>query len=184
MEQKIIRREKSQKLVKSIVCYADDFTIFGYFSELKKAMKKATRWAKATLGITIKSVWQIYKVQSFENEKMLEKLHAKGNRKRTPGVDMMGFVVRRTYTIIRKRIFRRIRRQLLRAERNIKQTRKIPWWRAAKLMAYKGWIKHSDSIWMKEKYDVDNIMKMARKSTSVHGRKEYRNERKLLTQAA
>lgn len=41
-EQAQIRREKRHRLVYAIVCYADDFSIYGDLSKLKKAMKKAT----------------------------------------------------------------------------------------------------------------------------------------------
>lgn len=42
------RRGKSDRYVKALVCYADDTSIYGRFSQLVKVIKKATRWAKAT----------------------------------------------------------------------------------------------------------------------------------------
>ena len=98
---------------------------------------------------------------------------------------MMGFVIYRTYTIIRGRIFRRIRRQLLRAAENLKRLGYIPWWRACKLSAYKGWMKYSDSEKVSKKYHVNEILRKAAQSVSIHGRKEHiRNERALLIEAS
>lgn len=185
MEQKYIRRGKSHKLVRAIVCYADDFSIYGYFSELTKAMKKATKWCKSTLGLNIKPVWQIYHVSSYEEEKIVKEKRMKGSRKRTSGVDMMGYVVYRTYTIIRGRVFRRIRRQFLRAARDLEKFGYIPWWRACRLMAYKGWIKYSDSVSFSDRYNIKDLLKIAARSVSIHGRKEYiKYEQRMLLIAA
>ena len=59
-EQAQIRRGKRNRLVYAIVCYADDFTIYGDVSKLKKAMKKATIWAHDKFGLKIKDIWQFY----------------------------------------------------------------------------------------------------------------------------
>lgn len=50
-EQCQIRRGKRKRLVYAVVCYADDFTVYGDLSKLKKAMKKATSWAEDRLGL-------------------------------------------------------------------------------------------------------------------------------------
>lgn len=178
-EQAQIRREKRHRLVYAIVCYADDFSIYGDLSKLKKAMKKATVWAQDKLGLTIKKVWQFYPVASLEDEQknLLERKN--GSKKRTPGVDMMGYVVRRRYTIIRGRVFRRIRRQVLRAWEDFKTKGFIPWWRACRIAAYKGWIKHSDSLKFRMKYCFDKLFKMCAYSASKHG-KEVENEKRIL----
>ena len=57
-----IRRGKRHRLVYAVVCYADDFTVYGDISKLRKAMKKATTWANDNFGLKIKSVWQFYKI--------------------------------------------------------------------------------------------------------------------------
>ena len=178
------RRGVSRKIVQAVVCFADDFSVFGHFSQLRKAIRKTEKWSKANLGLNIKKVWQIYHLSTIETEKAVKEKRAAGSKERTHGVDMMGFVVFRTYTIIRSRIFRRIRRQIIRASRDLERLGYIPWWRACKLSAYKGWIKHSDSNMFSEKYKVAEVMNKAAKSVSRHGRKEYENERALLIEAA
>lgn len=178
-EQAQIRRGKRNRLVYAIVCYADDFTIYGDVSKLKKAMKKATIWAYDKFGLKIKDIWQFYQVASFDEERENLEERKKGSKKRTPGVDMMGYVVRRRYTIIRGRVFRRIRRQVLRAWEDFKAKGFIPWWRACKIAAYKGWVKHSNSQKLREKYNFDALFKMCSYSASKHG-KEVENEKRIL----
>lgn len=178
-EQAQIRRGKRNRLVYAAVCYADDFTIYGDVSKLKKAMKKATVWAHDKFGLKIKGIWQFYQVASFDEERENLEKRRKGSRKRTPGVDMMGYVVRRRYTIIRGRVFRRIRRQVLRAWMDFKENGFVPWWRACRIAAYKGWVKHSNSLKFRTKYCFDELFKMCSYSASKHG-KEVENEKRIL----
>lgn len=178
-EQAQIRRGKRNRLVYAIVCYADNFTIYGDVSKLKKAMKKATIWAHDKFGLKIKDIWQFYQVASFDEERENLEERRKGSKKRTPGVDMMGYVVRRRYTIIRGRVFRRIRRQVLRAWEDFKTKGFIPWWRACRIAAYKGWIKHSNSLKFRMEYCFDKLFKMCSYSASKHG-KEVENEKRIL----
>lgn len=182
-EQAQIRRGKRNRLVYAIVCYADDFTIYGDVSKLKKAMKKATIWAHDKFGLKIKDIWQFYQVASFDEERENLEERRKGSKKRTPGVDMMGYVVRRRYTTIRGRVFRRIRRQVLRAWEDFKAKGFIPWRRACRIAAYKGWIKHSNSLKFRMKYCFDKLFKMCSYSASKHG-KEVENEKRILLIAA
>lgn len=182
-EQAQIRRGKRNRLVYAIVCYADDFTIYGDVSKLKKAMKKATTWACDKFRLKIKNIWQFYQIASFDEERENRKARKNGSKKRTPGVDMMGYVIRRRYTIIRGRVFRRIRRQVIRAWRDFDRLGFVPWWRACRIAAYKGWIKYSNSIRFTEKYNLNKLFKICQKSASRHG-KEVANEKRILLIAA
>ena len=129
--------------------------------------------------------WQIYHISSFEEEKEFHRMRQGGSHKRTQGVNMMGFVVRRTYTIIRSRVFKRIRRQFLRAAADLERLGYIPWWRACRIMAYKGWIKYSNSQGCSIKYNMQNLFKIAAQSVSRYGRKEYvKYEQRMLLIAA
>ena len=179
-----IRRDKSYRLVYAIVCYADDFTIYGDRSKLRKAMKKVTAWARKEYGLTIKDTWQIYEIATLEEEKQNHKLRQEGSKKRTPGVDMMGYVIRKKYTIIRGRVFKRIRRQVLRAWRDFKKYGYVPWWRAVRILAYKGWIVHSNSLKFAKKYNFFGLLKLCVKSASRHEKEVYHEKRILLRAAA
>ena len=171
MGQAKVRRGIRQRAVQEVVCYADDFVLFGRLSQLQKAVKKATKWAEETLGLHIKNAWLIIHTPSFQEEHAMAERRRAGSARRTPGVDMMGYVVRRTYTIIRGKIFIRIRRQLLRAAADLKSTGRVPWWRAAKIVSYYGWIKNSDSRKMCKKYDVQRIVAASKVAMARHARK-------------
>lgn len=179
-----IRRGKRNRLVYAVVCYADDFTIYGDISKLKKAMKKATTWAHDKLVLGIKNVWQFYRMPSFDEEKENQKSRKNGSKKRTQGIDMMGYVVRRKYTIIRGRVFRRIRRQVLRAWRDFERLGYVPWWRACRIAAYKGWIIYSNSVRFTEQYQIKKLFKLCQKSASRHGKEVEHEKRILLIEAA
>ena len=47
-------------MIQAVVCFADDFTMFGHFSQIRKAIRKASKWSRSTLGLKIKNAWQIY----------------------------------------------------------------------------------------------------------------------------
>lgn len=179
-----IRRGNKNKLVYAVVCYADDFTIYGDLSKLEKAMKKATAWVNDKFGLKIKGIWQFYKIASLDEEKQNLRERQNGSKKRTPGVDMMGYVVRRKYTIVRGRVFRRIRRQTLRAWDDYERQGYVPWWRACRICAYKGPVKHSNSENFKKKYNFMKLLKICSKSASKHGKDIEREKRMLLIAAA
>lgn len=146
-------------------------------------MKKATSWAEDRLGLKIKNIWQFYQIASLEEERENQKNRQNESKKRTPGIDMMGYVIRRRYTIVRGRIFRRIRRQTLRAWKDLKEKKYVPWWRACRIAAYKGWIKYSNSQKFMEKYHFAKLLKKCALSASKHG-KEVEHEKRILLIAA
>lgn len=169
----------------AIVCYADDAVLFGRVSNLRKAIKKTARWARDTLGLRIKNVWQFYYVKSFDQEKAMRDARKAGSKRRTPGVDMVGYVVRRTYTIIRKKIYKRARRCFIRALRDLERLGYIPWWRAVRVMAYNGFIVETDSQSFKKKYQYQKTIKASKQSVSMHGKKEaVKREYRILCEAA
>ena len=97
---------------------------------------------------------------------------------------MMGYVIRRGYTIIRGRVFKRIRRQTLRAWRDHEALGYIPWWRAVRILAYKGWVKHSNSQKFAKEYDFYKLLRLCSKSASRRGKDILREKRALLRAAA
>ena len=98
---------------------------------------------------------------------------------------MMGYMVFRTYTIIRGRVFRRMHRQLIRAGRELASLGYVPCWRAAKLTAYKGWLKYSNSEAYCAKHDLAKLLYKAAQSVSRRGRKEWiEHEQRILCAAS
>ena len=166
-----IRRGKRLPMVWGLSNYADDFVCFGMVSNLERAIKQTVRWAKDKLGLTIKNAWKVYHLESFQAEHRRKKSRQAGDRKRSPGIDMVGYVVRRTYTIVRGRTFVAFRRQFIRAGRDLKFLGYVPWWRAQRLIAQWGWIKNSNCRYFCEKYNAYEIVSAAKKSVSWHSRK-------------
>ena len=172
LAQEKVRRGKRLPMVWGLTNYADDFVAFGQISNLVRAVKKTTKWAKDTLGLEIKSVWAINHLADYSTEKRYRKANAQGCRKRTPGVDMVGYVVRRTYTIVRGRTFIRFRRQFIRGSRDLTRLGYIPWWRAQVIIAGWGWIKNSNSRRFCKKYNAYEIVRAAKHSVSWYARRQ------------
>jgi len=178
------RRAKRLRMVEGIVNYADDFVVFGQPSNLERAIKVTTRWALETLGLTVKPEWQIYHLASFRAEKAQKQERKSGSLKRTPGVDMVGFVVRRTYTIVRGRTFVRFRRQIIRAGRELAALGYVPWWRAEKVIAAWGWIKYTNCKKFCERYDLYKIFRASKESAAWRARRRNENAERMLCCAA
>lgn len=177
LDQAKYRRGKRLKMVADIVNYADDFVLFGRISNLERAVKATTRWAKEKLGLEVKPGWRIARIASFAEEKAQKKARRAGSRKRTPGIDMMGFVVRRTYTILRGSTFIWFRRRFIRAGRELLRLGYVPWWRARKITGAWGWLKHTDCKGFCEKYNVYAILRASEQSISWRAKKVRANER-------
>lgn len=181
------RRGVRHNMVWAIVCYADDFSCFGKWSNLRRAIKATTARCKESLGLDIKGCWNISEIASFEEEKKQYAARKSGSYARTPGIDMCGYVVRRTYTIVRGKIFVRIRRQLIRAKRDLDTRGYVPWWRGFKIASYFGWLKTSDSQKMRRKYEVKRILKASKRSVSMISKariKEAQERERILCREA
>ena len=83
------------------------------------------------------------------------------------------------FTIIMLFFYYSIGTSLERAWGDFKTKGFIPWWRACRIAAYKGWIKHSNSLKFRMEYCFDKLFKMCSYSASKHG-KEVENEKRIL----
>ena len=161
-----VRRKRNgtaqrQRVVRHCLFYMDDFVIIGTrAADMDKAMKQATIWAAENLGITIKPDWGQIDLKAG-------------------AVDIMGFVVGYKGTRIRRRIYRRIRRQFLRAARNLQTLGYIPHWRARKISSYKGYFKHTNTRTATRRLDAWTICKAAQKSVSYVDRKTAQQRKEL-----
>lgn len=132
------------------VCYADDVLLFGYKSTMMKALKKFDKKLKVKYGLELKGCWTIV---SFPNT------YLNAHLRDTPDfVDMMGYRVYRNRTTVRRKIFKRARRQILRAKSDFKRFRRVPIWRARKIAAYNGYIANTDNCKINLLYHIDELM--------------------------
>ena len=136
------------RLVRHVLFYADDFVLIGArAADVEKAMKLTAEYAEKELGLEIHENW--------------DRIDLKYGH-----VDMMGFVVNYHRTTIRRRIFRRLRRQYLRAGRELAALGYVPHWRARKICSYKGYFDHTDTKIGAERLNACVINKAAARSVS------------------
>ena len=140
-----VRRGTRQRLVVALVAYADDVAIMGRrLADLRSAARTAAKWTLKTFGPTFKPGGDEVAFLSIEEEHRRRHLTRPAARG-CPGLDIVGFVIRRTYTTVRRAIFRRARRQYLRAGREVDKSGTVPLFRAYKLASYYGYFTQTNS---------------------------------------
>ena len=133
-----IRRGASTRFVIRSGSYMDDLVLFGRrWADIQSAARKLTKWALTELGLTIKNEW--VRVDFLSAAEEHQRRHLTGAAKGCPGLDMAGYVIHRTYTTIRPRIFLRARRQYIRAKADVSRNGYVPVWRSYKLVSYNGY---------------------------------------------
>lgn len=115
--------------VKYYIRYMDDLVLFGSNKKKLHKVVRAIMEFVAGDGFTIKSTWQVFKVKSR-------------------ALDVMGFRFFRHKTILRKSLMYRITRKA----RSIWRKGYAKPKDAAAILSYMGWIKHSDTKRMCEKW--------------------------------
>ena len=165
------RRNVTVRLVTRCASYADDIAMFGRrWADIQSAARKITRWARDKLGLTIKDTWKRTDLLSVQQERT--RRHLTGAAKGCPGFDMAGFVMHRTYTTVRRAIFKRLRRQYLRAAVNLKQRGQVPLYRSYKLVSYNGYFTGTKTRGAAETLDQPHLFKAARWAVAAAARKK------------
>lgn len=173
MQITVTRRGKARPCLIRCISYMDDVGLFAANeTAIKRAIRKLNAWMSRHLGLKVRTSTGIIHMLTEAEEKARKNLS--GSRRGCSVFDMGGFRMARTHITIRRRTFRRIRRQLLRAAAELKATGTIRIIRARVLISYYGIIKQTDARRLLEKYNVENLMAVCKKVTSFHGRKEHR----------
>lgn len=120
---------KEQLKVKYYVRYMDDMVLFGRNKKELHKIKDEIRKFLAKEKLQLKENWQLFKTDSRP-------------------LDFMGFRFYRGYTTLRRGIFLRLKRRI----KKIYKKDKISKSDAGAVMSYYGWIKHSNSYKLNEKY--------------------------------
>lgn len=124
-----IRRTKLIPLVRKVAFFMDDFALFGSsLSDLKRAFKSVRGYIYDNFQLIVKDDYRIFRLEYLVNGV----IHGQP-------VDMMGYRMG-IVTTIRRRIFLRTRRCLLR----IKRSQMIRAESARRLVSYIGWIVNSN----------------------------------------
>lgn len=142
-----VRRGKRIPMVTHMLLFMDDILMTGSNRKnLKSAVRKVIRFTKDTLGLEIKETWHI---------KDLE----------TEPIDMMGYVFHRSgKRTMRARVFIRGRRMVLRYHAR----RVLTIEQARRLVSYKGFFKHSDSLAVCHKLQAAEAFEYAAGVVSRH----------------
>lgn len=124
--------------------YMDDIFLCGNNQKhMKKAMNLLCKKAKE-IGLTIKATWF---VRDIDADKF---------------VDMMGVKIYRTHVEIRKSVWKRIRRCMIRIYERIRQGKIIPLAWCKKFLSYYGLLKNTDSVFAMNKYKVKKLLKVTK----------------------
>ena len=160
------RRGKKIPYVISCVTFMDDFSLAsGSIKGQQRAVKALDKWFRKEQKIELKETSGIVKLLSIEEEKRRRNLPKKAQRG-VPMLDMAGYRISRTHVTIRRRVFKRARRQLLRGYKELKRDGTLRRERAQKIISYNSYITQSDSFRLVEKYHVAELMEMAHRVKS------------------
>lgn len=173
------RRDKDIPFVIRAQTYMDDFVLLGAsVKNLRTAAAKLDEYLDEYFDLTLKISSGVTEILSIPEEK--ERRYASGAAHGMPQLDMGGYRIARTCITIRRHIFLRIRRQLLRALEDIRKTGTVPFARACKVMSYNSIILQADSVKLRKKYEVDMIVDICRKVISRQAKAEYRKRKEYL----
>ncbi len=155
------RRGKTIPYVIRVVTFMDDFALLsGSVKGTTRAVKHLNGYFRKQMGIELKTTSGVIKFLAIDEEKHRRYLPKKAQRG-VPMLDMAGYRVSRTHTTIRRRVFRRARRQLIRGNRELIATGTLRRDRAQKIISYNGYVVQSDSVGLMEKYNVEELMRVA-----------------------
>ena len=156
------RRGLRVRYVAAVKTYMDDVVLMGRrVADLESAARACSGWLSDSFGLQFKPKTKDSRILSFVEEHE----HRKQSRPGAHGcgcIDIGGYKVHRNYTSIRWTIFKRIRRQFLRAAEYVQRTGTIPLVRAYKIVSYKGYFDNTDSRKARETYKVDELFRLAR----------------------
>lgn len=137
-------------LVTHHLFYMDDIIMFGSRkADLKMAAKKLEKYLNEELLLSLKEDRQLFPVDSRP-------------------IDMMGFKITRTHTTIRRRIFLKSRKLLIKYKGE--KVNNMTLEDARSIISYYGYIKHSNSLKFRKKYKVDKTIEFAKGVASRESR--------------
>lgn len=176
------RRGKLILSVKACETYMDDFALYATSAkDLTRAVRSLQKWMNVNLGVTTKITTGIIKILQISGEQ--ERKTGKGAARTTPAVDMAGYRISRSHVTIRRRVWRKDRRQLLRAWEEYRRDGHLREIRAEKVISCNSYIRQSDSNGIKEKYHVDELMKEAKRVASRRTKRERKEKKERIEHA-
>lgn len=177
------RRGKKIPYVIRCGTFMDDFSIgSGSIKGEQRAVKALDKWMTKNQHLQIKETTGIIKLLPIEEEKRRRNLPRPGQRG-VPMLDMAGYRISRTHITIRRRVFKRARRQLIRGYRELKRDGTLRRERAQKIIwnIRKEWRNcmiylNVDADQKPEKVMMENLPGGAMTVRMADNIKEYRQE--------
>lgn len=151
------RRGKRINLVNHVLFYMDDLILFGSSKKnIKMAARALERYLNNKLGLQLKQTYQLFPLDSRP-------------------IDMMGYKIYTYKTTVRKTIFKRADRVFRKVKNNkFKMTLQD----AYKIIAYKGYFQHSNSLKYRRKVKLDVSFEKAKGVISDYARSEISRKTK------
>lgn len=163
------RRGKKIPYVIRCMTFMDDFAIgSGSVKGEQRAVKALDKWFRKNQQIELKETTGIIKLLSIEEEKRRRNLPKKAQRG-VPMLDMAGYRISRTHVTIRRRVFKRARRQFIKGYIELKRDGTLRQGRAQKIISYNSYVDQSDSYGLIQKYHIKELMEMAERVNSFYG---------------
>ena len=178
-------KEQRNRLISHHIFYMDDIVIYGGNKrDLQKAMEMLIQFAKEEMKLTIKPDWQKFRVMYKTPE----------GKSRGVLLDFMGFQFhcgevrtkeyygrkvkyRKVWTTIRDYTFLKSRRKFQRFIRMVKRKIRVSPKYASSIASYYGCYTQTDSKRIRQKNNIDKIMRIARKIVSNYAKKKtYKTE--------
>lgn len=145
---------KRVRLVQHVLFYADDFLLLGKNRrDVERAAREVVVYC-AQLGLTIKPGYVVRDVEQMQGGK-------KGF------IDMMGYRIHRGFLTIRRRVWRRARRALLRVAEQWRRAGRVLLPAARRVGSYNGYILHSESAEICRRYGVEFLRRMCSERISL-----------------
>lgn len=167
------RRGKKIPYVIRCGTFMDDFSIgSGSIKGEQRAVKALDKWMTKNQHLQIKETTGIIKLLPIKEEKRRRNLPRPGQRG-VPMLDMAGYRISRTHITIRRRVFKRARRQLIRGYRELKRDGTLRRERAQKIISYNSYIEQSDSFHLQERYHTEELLQVAHRVNGFYGQLEY-----------
>ena len=157
------------RLIRRILIYMDDILLLGANRKyILMAYRKLTEYARDFLKITFKKSWRFFYVDYEDKYGVRHGCH----------IDMVGFKMYRTFTVLRDHIFLKARRAFRKVQKYRRRGWAITAQMAHRVMSYNGWFKNADLYKWCQKHGTDGIVEYCKEFISNHDKKRAAKPRK------
>lgn len=164
------RRGKFIPALKKCITYMDDFGIYASsIKAIKMLLKTLSKYVSTALGVTLKVTTGLIHILSIDEERR-RRTEKKPSARNCPCIDMAGYKICRSHITIRRRVFRKTRRQFIRSWKEYRITGTLPIWRAQKIISYNSYITQTDNRIILKNYHVKELIKIAKAVTAHYAR--------------